>query len=58
MKQQIDRRIRLPEVRRQTGLGTSCIYARMKAGHFPKQRKDGRMSYWLESEIQAWIKQS
>jgi len=27
----------------------------LKNGTFPKGRKDGRITYWLESEIQRWI---
>ena len=30
-------------------------YEGMKNGTFPKGRKDGRITYWLESKIQCWI---
>lgn len=50
-----DRIIRLPEVKALVGLGTTAIYERMKKGEFPKQIKLGRLSGWVESEIQAWI---
>ena len=37
------------------GYGTTKIYGGMKNGTFPKGRKDGRITSWLESEIQRWI---
>lgn len=51
-----ERIIRLPQVRDLVGLGTTAIYAKMKSGDFPKQIKLGRLSGWVESEIQAWIR--
>lgn len=47
--------LRLPQVRAMVGLGTTAIYNRMKNGNFPKQIKLGRLSGWIESEVQAWI---
>ena len=52
---QVERRIRLPELRNMVGYGTTKIYDSMKNGTFPKGRKDGRITYWLESEIQRRI---
>lgn len=49
--------IRLPEVKKMVGLGTTAIYDRMKLGEFPKQVKLGLLSVWVESEIQAWMKE-
>lgn len=49
--------IRLPKVKEMVGLGTTAIYDKMKKGEFPKQIKLGRLSGWVESEIQAWITQ-
>ena len=49
--------IRLPKVKEMVGLGTTAIYEKMKRGEFPKQIKLGRLSGWVESEIQAWISQ-
>lgn len=49
--------IRLPQVKEMVGLGTTAIYDKMKKGDFPKQIKLGRLSGWVESEIQAWISQ-
>lgn len=51
------RLIRLPEVKGMVGLGTTAIYGKMKSGDFPKQVKVGRLSGWVESEVQAWIGQ-
>lgn len=47
--------IRLPQVREMVGLGTTAIYDKMKKSDFPKQIKIGRLSGWVESEVQAWI---
>lgn len=47
--------IRLPQVRGMVGLGTTAIYDKMKKNDFPKQIKIGRLSGWVESEVQAWI---
>lgn len=47
--------IRLPQVKEMVGLGTTTIYDKMKNGDFPKQIKLGRLSGWVESEVQAWI---
>ena len=47
--------IRLPEVRNLVGLGRTAIYGKIKIGDFPKPVKLGRVSGWVESEVQAWI---
>lgn len=49
----IDRR----EVERLTGLSRSTIYERMRAGTFPKARREPGWSsvWWLESEIREWM---
>ena len=50
------RLLRLPEVRRLTGLARSTIYAKMAEGTFPKQRKvSPTIAVWLEAEVVAWI---
>jgi len=54
--QENERIIRLPKVREQVGMGTTAIYGMIKRGEFPKQVKLGRLSGWMESEIQEWIK--
>lgn len=49
--------IRLPEVKASTGLGRSTIYRRMATGDFPHSIPlGGDRVGWMESEIQAWIK--
>lgn len=55
-QQTIEKVIRLPEVKKRVGLGTTAIYDKMKKGVFPKQVKQGRLSGWYESEIQAYVK--
>ncbi|MCM8621752.1 MAG: AlpA family phage regulatory protein [Candidatus Accumulibacter sp.] len=39
------------------GLGTTSIYDKIKKGEFPKQVKLGRLSGWVEAEVQEWISQ-
>lgn len=47
--------IRLPEVRRLTGLSTSSIYEKTTSGSFPKQVKLGpRAVAWVKAEVNAW----
>jgi prophage regulatory protein len=48
--------VRLPEVRRMTGLGRSTIY-RLQAGQqFPQSIKLSiRAVGWLEREVQEWL---
>ncbi len=48
--------LRLPEVKRRTGLSRTTIYERIKTGVFPKHISLGARSVgWLEHEIEAWI---
>jgi prophage regulatory protein len=48
--------LRLPRVKKYTGLSRSEIYRRVSAGTFPKPVKLGeRASAWPEHEITAWI---
>ena len=48
--------LRLPEVKRSTGLSRSSIYLRMANGDFPKSISlGGRAVGWLESDIQTWV---
>ena len=51
--------LRLPDVKKITGLSRSAIYQRIADGFFPKQIDlgGGRAVGWLSSDIQAWIKQ-
>ena len=51
----IQRLIRLPQVKAMVGLGRSSIYDRIKRGEFPKPIKVGRVSGWIEAEVQVWI---
>lgn len=51
------RLIRLPQVKAMVGLGTTAIYDKIKKGDFPRQIKLGRLSGWMESEVQDWISQ-
>ena len=50
------RLIRFREVSSRVGLGRTKIYALIKEGAFPKQRKLSTNSVaWLESEVTEWI---
>lgn len=48
--------ISIGEVCRQTSLGKSCIYDKIKCGEFPKPRQltRGRVG-WLQNEVFDWI---
>jgi len=48
--------MRLPEVRRMTGLGRSTIYRLQADRQFPQSIKLGiRAVGWLEREVQEWL---
>ncbi|MBM4263547.1 MAG: AlpA family transcriptional regulator [Deltaproteobacteria bacterium] len=50
--------LRLPEVKRSTGLSRSTIYLRVAEGKFPKPVSlGGRAVGWLEAEVQDWLRQ-
>jgi prophage regulatory protein len=49
------RLIRFPEVKHKTGLCRTAIYARIANGDLPAPRKLGRVSVWIEAEIDQWI---
>lgn len=51
------RLLRLPQVKAMVGLGRSSIYDRIKKEAFPKPIKLGRLSGWIETEVEAWISQ-
>jgi prophage regulatory protein len=48
--------IRLPEVKRRTGLGKTTIYDWMRQERFPKSLSlGGNITVWVESEVDAWV---
>ncbi len=49
--------LRRRQVEKRVGLTRSPLYARIKAGTFPKpvQLGNGRAVGWIEAEIDAWI---
>ena len=48
--------LRRTEVLFITGLATSTLYAKMRAGEFPSAIKLGRRAVgWKSSDIEAWI---
>jgi prophage regulatory protein len=47
--------IRLPEVKKMTGLGKTTLYEMIKDGAFPAPVKiGGRAVAWVESEVEQW----
>lgn len=49
--------LRLPEVKRMTGLSRSSIYMQIKTGQFPAPVKlGGRAVGWVEDEILTWAR--
>ncbi|MGI9215164.1 MAG: helix-turn-helix transcriptional regulator [Gammaproteobacteria bacterium] len=48
--------LRLPAVKKYTGLSRSTIYLRIAQGDFPKQFSlGGRSIGWLQCEIEEWL---
>ena len=53
-----ERVLRLPRVQARTGLSRSSIYVRVANGSFPQPiRLGARAVGWLESEVNAWIRE-
>lgn len=51
-----DSNLRLPQVKKATGLSTSTIWRLEKEGLFPKRRKISKRAVaWLSSEIDSYI---
>ncbi|WP_307692379.1 helix-turn-helix transcriptional regulator [Variovorax ginsengisoli] len=48
--------LRLPDVSNRVRLGKSTIYAFIKCGKFPAPIKQGNGNYWLDTEIDAYIR--
>ncbi len=47
--------IRLPEVKRITGLSTATIYRMAVNGTFPRQARIGEQAVaWIRSEVEQW----
>ena len=48
--------LRLPEVKKRTGLSRSTVYLRMANNEFPKSISlGGRAVGWFEEDIQNWL---
>lgn len=48
--------VRLPEVRRRTGLSTATIYRKMERGEFPmKKQLSINAVAWYESDLNRWV---
>jgi prophage regulatory protein len=51
-----DSLVRLPEVKRRTGLSTATIYRKMGTGDFPaKVQLSVNVVAWYMSDIDAWV---
>lgn len=44
------------EVCKRIGFSHTFVYKEMREGRFPRHRKIGNRSRWLESEVDDWIK--
>ncbi len=50
--------LRITQVQARTGLSRSSIYVRVANGSFPKPiRLGARAIGWIESEVDAWIRE-
>ena len=50
--------IKLPEVRRLTGVGTTKLYEMIRNGLFPAQVKlGGRSVAWIKAQVLEWNRQ-
>jgi len=50
--------LRLPEVKKLTGLSRSTIYLRISFSQFPKPISlGGRAVGWIEAEVDAWLQE-
>lgn len=48
--------LRLPSIKKRTGLSRSSIYLRISEGRFPKPVSlGGRAVGWVEEEIDCWL---
>ena len=52
-----DRHVRMPEIKRRTGMSASTVYRRIDQGRFPRQipMSGGNIAAWWESEVAEWI---
>lgn len=51
----VGRFLRLPEVKRETGLSRPTIYRQIKAGKFPRPRRIGLQAVaWRACDIEQW----
>ncbi|MCV2363545.1 AlpA family phage regulatory protein [Paucibacter sp. DJ1R-11] len=48
--------IDLPSLEKKLRLKKTAIYELMKTRHFPKPRKLGRASRWIEYEVDDWLR--
>jgi prophage regulatory protein len=54
---EVDYLIRIGEVEKQTGLGRSSVYRRMRDGTFPLALEvGGGQVRWRQSEVSGWLK--
>lgn len=50
--------LKLPEVKRITGLSGSSVYRLISKSEFPKQIKlSSRSSGWIKSEVEQWLQE-
>lgn len=51
------RLLRLPELIGRVKFSRAAIYRLMASGRFPRYIKVGAASFWVESEVEAWIQE-
>ncbi|PXW52287.1 AlpA family transcriptional regulator [Grimontella sp. AG753] len=52
-----DQFVNMAFITRLTGLTDKWFYKLIKDGEFPKPIKLGRSSRWLQSEVEAWLRE-
>lgn len=52
---QSDRLLTFDQLSEKVGLKRTAIYAAINAGVFPAPVKIGKLSRWVEAEVDAWI---
>jgi prophage regulatory protein len=50
-----DRLLTFEQLSDKVGMKRTAIYAAINAGSFPVPVKIGKLSRWVESEVEAWI---
>ena len=52
----VTRMLRLPQVRERIPMARSRVYKMMAEGKFPKPVRLGSSVFWLEDEVEEWLR--